>query len=812
MAMLGDLQYALRSLRHHRMFALVSILSIALGIGANALIFSLADALLLRPLAVERHDRVVAVRWQEQGQTPGSLSNPDFEEIRGRAKSFEGMSAYQVRQFGYAKDRQALAAGRAGMVVSGNFFETLHVKAALGRTFARGEDEVAGRDAVVVLSHALWQDDFGGSAEVLGRHLLLNGIEFRVIGVAEEGFTGMDQFFRPSLYVPLAMAPRLEGASGRGWLEERDQRRLQVTARLRDGVAVEQAHAEVGVLGAALRQAHPKTNGRGGAVVRTETQLRSDRSPYDAIITWMLVGLAAVVLLIACANVANLMLGRALGRTGEVAIRMAIGAGRWRIVRQMLTESLLLTLIAAGVGLAAAQAGIDLIFPFRIPSEIPVELSGRLDGRVVGYALLAALLSAVVCGLMPALRATGQAVEPALRAGGRNMEPRRRFLGRDALVVVQVAGSLVLLIIATQLYRGISYVVEAPAGFRKDHLLMASFDPSLARYDTARTAQFYEDLLRKTGSLAGVKSAALAELVPMANRGSSRRVLPEGYRSRAGEAGVNLPSNVVSEGYFETAGIPLKQGRGFRPSDDAQAAKVVVVNERLAQMFYRGEALGKRMKLGEEWAEVVGVAANSKYNSLLEPPSSYVYLPRRQQPAVAMTLLAETAGASEELAGPVRAMVRAMDASQPVFALRTMEEYYHERATLTNYLLLGLLGGMGLLGLALALAGLYAVMAWSVARRSREIAIRMSVGANGAAMLRMVLAHGLKLSGVGVLIGLGLSLGLSRALTEGMRVPSFDNVLIAGVTLALVGMSVVGALAPAVRAARMDPVQVLKQD
>jgi len=541
-------------------------------------------------------------------------------------------------------------------------------------------------------------------------------------------------------------------------------------------------------------------------------QLRSDRSPYDAVITWMLVGLAAVVLLIACANVANLMLGRALGRTGEVAIRMAIGAGRWRIVRQMLTESLLLTTVAAGVGLAAAQAGIDLIFPFRIPSEIPIELTGQLDARVIGYALVAALLSAVVCGLMPALRATGQPVEPALRAGGRNLEPRRRFLGRDALVVVQVAGSLVLLIIASQLYRGISYVVEAPAGFRKDHLLMASFDPSLARYDAARTAQFYEELLGKTGRLAGVRSAALAELVPMANRASSRRVLPEGYRPRPGEEALNLPSNVVSERYFETAGIALKHGRAFRESDDAQAAKVVIVNERLAELFYGGAAVGKRMKVGEEWAEVVGVAANSKYNSLLEPPSSFVYLPRRQQAPVAMTLLVETAGASEELAGPVRAIVRSLDASQPVFALRTMEEYYHERATLTNYLLLGLLGGMGLLGLALALAGLYAVMAWSVARRSREIAIRMAVGADGLAMLRMVLGHGLKLSGAGVVIGLGLSLAMGRALTEGMRVPSFDNVLVAGVTLALVGMSIAGALAPAVRAARLDPVQVLKQD
>jgi predicted permease len=383
-------------------------------------------------------------------------------------------------------------------------------------------------------------------------------------------------------------------------------------------------------------------------------------------------------------------------------------------------------------------------------------------------------------------------------------------------VIAQVAGSLFLLVCATQLYRGISYVMAAPAGFRSDHLLMAGFNPTMARNNEAQTQAFYKRLTEKAGQLPGAVSASLAELVPLSNHTDERLVAPEGYQFAPGRDSASVSTNVVTEDYFSTVAIPILRGRGFRTADTADSPRVAVANERFVKIYYPlGDAVGKRLRLGGprgEWVEIVGVAKQSKYAMLVESPMAFVYLPMSQNHRAEMTLLVQTSGPSQSLAPAVRDLVRSIDADQPVFALRTIEEYVHDRATRVLNLLTGMVGGMGLLGLILALSGLYAVIAWSVARRSREIGIRMAMGADRVSVLRLVLNQGLRLSVAGIAAGLALSMLFSRALTAGMGVPSFNARMLLLVPLVLLAMTAVAAYVPARRAAGLDPLTVLKGD
>ncbi len=744
------------------------------------------------------------------------MSYPDFIDFRGKSKAFEGLTAMELTPFGYAPDKQRLPEMKAGLLVSGNFFDVLEIAPRLGRTFRPDEDSVPGRDAVAVVSYDLWRNEFSSSPDVIGRFLFLNGIEFKIIGVAPERFTGVDQYFRPALYVPLMMSARLAGTAGQSWLDSRDDRRLQVKGRLRPGVSAETAGSEARVIASGLAGAYPATNRDWSAAVRTELQARLDMSPSDALIVAMLLGLAGIVLLIACANVANLMLGRALARSGEIAIRLAIGAGRWRLVRQLLTESLLISLVAGGAGLFLAALCLDALMPWRIPSQMPIEIDAQLDLRVVLYAFCASLASCVVCGLVPAIRATRSDIGSALKAGGRNIGPRRRFLGRNALVVAQVACSLFLLVCATELYRGISSLLSKPPGFRADHILMASFDPALARYSEGQTRDFYKRLAEGARPLPGVVSATVSELVPMSNYPDEQQIVPEGYRLPPGTESVHVFANVVGGDYFSTLDIPILRGREFRASDTAESPRVAVVNEHLAQTFFPNQyPIGKRFRLGGTsgpWVEIAGLAKDSKYMMLVEPSVDFLYLPLTQNHRNEMTLLVHTSGSSETLAAPLRELVRSLDSDQPMFALRTMEQYFRDRATKLLTLLASFVGGMGLLGLILALSGIYSVMAWSVTRRQREIGIRMAVGANRVTVLGMLLKQGLRMSAAGVAIGLALSLAFGRALTAGMGAPSASVPVLAAVSAGLLAMAAAGAYLPARRASKLDPITVLRQE
>ena len=643
---------------------MVAIISLGLGIGANAAIFSMAEFLLLRPLPVPHASEVVVVQAQLRGESTGfiqqaGLSYPDFIDFERKNKSFAGLAASQYFPFGFAQDTTTLPKMKFGALVSGSFFDVLGVRPGLGRSFRADEDQVPGRDAVAVLGHDFWETEFASSPDVVGKSIFLNGLPFTVVGVAPEPFRGPMVFMRADLYVPLAMQPALAGGSQQNELEMRGLRVLRVQGRLKPGVSIRQAAAEAGVISQQLAQAYPETNLTCSLEVATYFHTQVEQYSTPALAFLMMTALAGVVLLIACANVMNLMLSRASARSREIAVRLAIGAGRVRLIRQLLTESLVIAILGGALGLLIAQAGANLFSRFRIPSDIPIVLDIGLDSRVPVFVLLVSVATAILFGLAPALQSTKPDLVPALKSGGGAPGKRRRFLGRNALVVAQVAGSLLLLVFATQFFRAASFLLSSPIGFRADHLLSAGFNPTLARETMEQTKEFYRQLLDQARTLTAVKSAAVSQGVPfMQFTGiSSTRVIPEGVQLPVGTEAVTLFSNTVSEGYFRTIGVPIVEGREFLLSDRADSPRVAIVNEQFARKYYPSQsALGKRLRLNGSdgpFAEIVGVAKQSKYLNPLELPMEYLYLPWDQNRTPAMTLMLETDGPPARYGRPV---------------------------------------------------------------------------------------------------------------------------------------------------------------
>jgi macrolide transport system ATP-binding/permease protein len=820
--MLHDFRYALRTLRQNPGFASVAILSLALGIGANAAIYSFADALLFRPMAVPHASGVMAVQSQMRGESIGGLagysqvSYPDYRDLRDRSQSFSGLVAAQYAPFGFSTTKDVLPEMKYGNFVSGNFFRVLDIKPILGRGFGPDEDEVPGRDAVVVLSYDLWKNALSSRPDAVGSTIFLNGIPFTVIGVAPEPFRGPYNLIRSDLFVPMAMEPRLAGDPQRSIREKRGTRALFINGRLKPGVSVAQAAAEGHVIGQQLAQAYPDTNRTTSLEVATDAQARMRFGIGNALIVGFLLALAVVVLLIACANVMNLMLSRAKARSREIAVRLAMGAGRSRLVRQLLTESLVIALLGGVLGLVVAESGVDLLGHFPVPGDIPIVIDPRLDFRVFLFALLISVASAMLFGLVPALQSTRPDLVPALKSGRAEGGKRRRFFGRNALVIAQVAGSLLLMVFATQSYRGSRIVLSSSPGFRIDHLLLAGFDPGLARYSDAQTQEFYKKLLERSRTLSGVKAAALTQQLPMSATGGASRVVPEGVTLPPGAEAITMLSSTVSAGYFRAMGIPLVEGRDFQLTDRADAPRVAIVNELVARKYYPNQSIiGKRFRLAgsdKPPVEIVGVAKMSKYSFMVEPPFEFIYMPLAQNPQTRMVLMLQTSGPSSAAAAPLRTLVRSMDAQQPILSVRTMEEFFDQRATQSLGLLNNAIAGMGLLGLVLALVGLYGLMTYSVGLRQREIGIRMAVGAAQSSVLKMMLRQGMLLAGTGVAIGLVLSILAGNSTTAMIGTSNFYLPLVALVCFGLLAAAALGAYIPARRASLLDPNVVLRQE
>jgi len=817
--MLTSIIHALRVLRKDPVFTAVAIGSLAIGIGATSAMFSFADSMILRPLPVMRPDRVVAINTATSARfaANSNISYPDYADLRDRSRSFDGLVAASYAKFGFSPNPATLPHMKFGLYVSGNLFHVLGVEPVLGRGFRPEEDQVEGRDAVVVLGHGFWMSQFGGSPSVIGSRIRLNGIDFSVIGVAPEQFTGIDTMLRPTLFVPFAMSPRMDERNN---LHDRDLGWLFVKGRLKPGVGLDQARADIAALSADLLKLHRQASRDRRLVVETELQLRVAQGPEVTAMVTMLGTLGICVLLVACANVAGLLLSRARARSREIAVRLAIGAGRGVLVRQLLLENLLVAAAGGVGGVFVADAFAEFWHRMPVPFDLPIVFAIDVDRRVLLFTLAVSLVSTLLFGLAPALQATRPDLVRALKAGDADSGGKRRLWGRNTMVSGQVALSLVLLAVSAVLVQGFRDELSQGPGFRTDRLFLTSFDTQLRHYSEEQTRRFYGDLLERTRAAPGVRSAALASGAPMLGV-ENIGVVPEGYRLPAGEPAIATNAVSVSENYFPTMDIPIQRGRGFLESDGTDAPLVAVVNEQMVRHYWpQGDALGKRFHIRTAdgpLVRIVGIARKSKYLWIAEKPLDFFYLPYRQQAHSAMTLVAESeAPDAATIAPALREVVRRIDPDMPVFDVRSMRDFFHQRAVKTPDIIVQVVAGLGLMGLILAVVGLYGLVAYSVSRRTREIGIRMAVGADRVTVVRMVLRQGLHLGVAGVTVGLVAGYFACRAVTSASSgVFAFERVdplVLAAIALPLLAITVLATWGPARRASLTDPLRALRDE
>jgi predicted permease len=810
-----DLRHGRRMLAKNPGFTLVAVASLAIGIGANAAMFSFADAMLLRPLTVLRPSAVVTVGSTSSldGFTSIVSSYRDYADVRDQSKSFDGLVGFTDASFGFATRRGELPQMRLGTLATSNFFQAMGVEPELGRGFLPEENQVPGRDAVMVLDHAFWEKQFSADRSVPGRKVWVGGIEFTIVGVTPARFTGLNRYLRSEFYVPVMMWPRLVNKASDKPLEARDYRNLFIKGRLKPGVTLAQAQAELAGIGKNLERAYPDTNRNQNLVARTELEARILQSPIDSQMVAMIGVLAIAVLLVACANVAGLLTSRAPSRAREIAVRLAIGAGRARLIRQLLTESLLLALAGGLAGLGVGYAGVIFFRQIQVPSDLPFKISVDLDQRVLLFSLFVAVASVVLFGLVPAIQTTRTDLVSALKSSTGDIRGRRRPWGRNVLVCAQVAISLVLLAVTTFIYRGFHTQLSVDPGVRKDHLLMMTFDPRLVRYNDAQTAEFFRQVVERARSVAGVKSAALTASIPLGTDQDGTTILPEGYRFPAGKEAADMFSDTADENYFDTGGIHILRGRGFRATDTASSPRVAVVNEEVAKHYWPGrDPIGKRFRLDDRngpWVEIVGVAKTVKYLWIAEAPTEFLYLPLAQHPRQRMILLTESFGDPASLAAPLREMVRGLDANQPIYDVRTYDDYYRYRAIKTPSLIVQTVAAMGVMGLVLAMVGLYGLVSYAAGRRTREIGIRMAIGAQRSSVLRLVMRQGLILALSGVGVGLVASVGAERLLNTIFAGSGVDFPTYLLVVPSLLAVTILAAYIPARRASRVDPTKAL---
>jgi len=815
--MLKSLRHAVRMLRKNPGFTLVAICSLAIGIGATSASFSIADVLVLRPLPVPEQSRVVSVIPAKMGPfgADTAVSYPDYRDFRDNNRSFEGLLAEGFSRFTFSPDATVLPKIAYGVFVSGNFFRTLGVQPALGRAFLDSEDQAVGRDAVVVLGHDFWVSQFNSSPSVVGSTIRLDGVEFTIVGVSPESFTGLDnQDLKPSLFVPLAMSPRL---NQQNTLEQRDVRWLTLKGRLKPGISVALANADIGSIAARLEQLYPQTNRDQKMEVLTEFRLRTKGAPPFAAVAAMQGLLALCVLLVACANVAGLLMSRARARSREMAVRLAIGAGRGALIRQLLLESMLIALAGGLAGMGLDYANVSLYNSLPISTDIPVDVHAAVDHRVLLFTIAAALLSTFLFGLAPALQTTRLDLVPALKAADADSAGRKRLWGRNLIVTGQVALALVLLVVSVVIWQGFRHQFQQGPGFRTDHLYLTTFDTTPNHYSKEQTRRFYKELLNRTRSAAGVRSAALTSAIPLGNGFDSTGVLPEGYTLRPGEQRPAVLDCYVSDGYFATMEIPIVLGRGFLETDGPNTPLVAVVNTQFAERYWpKQEALGKRFHVGEAkgpTAQVVGIARTGKYAWIAEPPQEFVYFPYTQGGGSALTVAAESVAPDAGTLAPVlRDVARTIDPAMPYSNARTMQSLFFQRATKVTNMLVEVVASLGMMGLVLALVGLYALVAYSVSRRSREIGIRMAIGADRQGVLRMVLRQGLVLGLIGSGAGLILSIFACRALTSALWIGKLNWALLPVVAAPLVLVTLLAAYVPARRASMIDPMRALRDE
>jgi putative ABC transport system permease protein len=814
-----DLRYAVRMLVKTPGVTFVAIMTLALGIGANTAIFSGVNAFVFRPLPVPEPDRLIRpVEVSADGKISDELSYPDFVEYRNQSTLFAGLAGEDMLQAAIdTQDRNDVIWGQA---VSGNYFDVLQVKPFMGRAFAPEEDGARGAHPVVVLGHSLWERRLASDPNIVGKTLGLNSRQYQVIGVAPQFFKGSKFGLSMDFWVPLAMVEELRGSPD--WLTSRGSHWMNVIGRLKPGVSLSQATAEINAIATRLNQTYPDDRASTTqARVMTELDGRWEEAAVvmksAAAVAMAIVGL---VLLIACANVANLLLARAAVRRKEIGIRLALGASRARLVRQLLTESLLLSLLGGGLGLLLAYWMTQLMEGF-----IPVLQYNvindffALDSRALVFTLVVSVGSGIIFGLAPAWNSSNPEIVPVLKGESELVQKgkTRRVTLRNSLVVVQVALSLVVLVCSGLFIKSFRAAQQMDPGFGAKNALLVNLNPLLVGYDNDRARNFYQQAIERTASIPGVAGTGVARTIPLGDGSNSTGpVLKEGETLARGSAGRSIMTNVVSPGYFNAMEIGFVEGRNFDDRDKQNTQRVIIINQKMAQSLWPGEsAVGKRIFIGVENRdplEIVGVVKTGKYRSLVEDPRLLFYYPLNQRRPSAMTLIVRTNGDPRDFVGVIRNELQSIDRSVPLSSVKTMTEHMTWPLWAPN-MAATLSLAFGIVGLLLSSVGLYSVMAYVVSQRTKEVGIRMALGASRQDVLKMITSQGMRLAVVGACIGLVLALALVKVLSSLLiGISGYDLTTFVVVSLLLTGVAFVASYLPARRATKIDPLVALRYE
>ena len=802
-----DIRFGLRMLRKSPGFTLVAVLSLALGIGANTAIFSLVNTALLRPLPVANPEQLVALNSSGNRSFP-TFSYPNYKDFRDRSDVFSVLIAYRFTPVSLSHD--GINERLWGYEVTGNYFDALGLTAALGRLISEEDDRVPGASPVAVLSYKGWKQRFGGEPGIIGREVIVNGRGYTIIGVAPQGFYGTEIIAAPDLWFPVAMQAQLE--IGSKWLDEREVENVFVQGRLKPGVSPAQAQAALNEIALQLEREHPAEN-EGKRVALSPPGLigNSFRGPVLGFAGLLMV-IVGLVLLLACTNLANLLLARAADRRREIAVRLSLGASRARLIRQLLTESLLLSVGGGALGLLLAFRLVQMATAFKLPVDVPVTIDLYMDYRVFVFTCLISLATGVLFGLLPAWQATKTDLVAALKDefsfGG-----YRRSMLKNSLIVFQVALSLVLLIGGGLMVRALQQAQTINVGFTPQGAGEVSFDLRLQGYEEARGREFQKRLLERVRALPGVQSAGIADMAPVDLHFSRDRVFIEGQAlERTAKAPVAM-INRASPGFFQAMDTRLVAGRDFTEQDDDKTARIAIINETFARRFWPGEdPIGKRFSQGSPVGpkrEVVGVVQDGKYAGLNEEPQPFVSKPIWQSYAGSTTVVVRGSGDPQRLVALVRSEVQQLDPNIPL-ASRTLEERM-SLPLLPARVAAIILATFGLLALALAAIGIYGVMSYAVSKRTHEIGIRMALGAQKTAVMKLVIGQGLMLTGIGLAIGLLAAFALTRGLKALLfGVSASDPLTYVVVAGLLGGVALLACYLPARRASRVDPMVALR--
>jgi len=809
-SLLRDIKYGFRNFLKRPGFTAIAVVTLALGIGANTAIFSLVNTVLLRPLPVAHPEELREVYGTfHKGADYTIQSYLNYKDYRDRNDVFSGLIAYRFAPMSVSYE------GRSerlwGYLVSGNYFDVLGVQPFRGRWFTPEEDRTPGTHPVTVITYACWQKRFASNPNVVGQSVSLNGRPFTIVGVAPHGFNGTEVAYGSEFFVPMMMAREIE--PGSNWLDNRDSDNIFVVGRLKPGVTTAQAESKLTAITLQLAKEYPKENEGRGVRLMTPGLFIPDIRNSVINFSGVLMGVVGLVLMLACVNLANLLLARATERRKELAIRLAVGASRPRIVRQLVTESILLSLAGGLGGVMLALWINSLVASIKLPTDIALNFDLQVDWRVLVFALVVSLATGIVFSLLPALQSSRPDLVPALKDEA-SMGGFRRSRLRNTLVVIQVALSLVLLVCAGLVVRSLQVAARTRPGFNPNNAVALSYDLGLQGYSQDKGQIFHKQVIERTKTLPGVRSVALVTTVPLTLDYSYTGIYVEGGSTNTTDLPTAVP-NWIMPNYFHTMEIPLR-GRDFTDRDDNEESRVAIINESFARRMFPGqEPIGRRFNFSgpdKPYWEVIGVAADGKYNSLGEAPQMAFYRPLLRDYNNSATLVARVAGDPGTVLASLRGELQRLDPTLPLYNVQTLTE--HMNVPLFPFRIAAtVLGSFGLLAIVLAAIGIYGVMSYVVAGRTREIGVRIALGAARTDVLLLIVRQGMTLAVFGLGIGLLAALAVAQLLTKLLfGVSAFDLTTFIGVSLLLALVAALACYLPARRATKVDPLMALRYE